>query len=448
MKSPKLHFYAGTLLNPRGDRDCQVFPRGMIVVQSLDKGSIIRDLGAYAEMKRRYSKAIQPKNMIDFGDAVILPGFFDMHFHWVQDEVRTLPKDSLLNWLEKYTFPAEMKFSSTRYSRNRARIFFKRLSRVGTIGGAIFSSIHENALHAAMKEVKGDFVIGNVQMNMNSPEALTQTEKESVGGVKRLFRKYGNRYAFTPRFAITTSPRVMSAGGGLADRLKAFKQSHLSETQSEIQFTLSMYKNIPGFERVKTYTGIYHRAKMLGPRSLMAHGIHLSPSELELLRKTRTALIHCPTSNAPIGERGLGSGLFDFKKVNRKKIRWALGSDIGGGPFLSMFDVMRSFVEQNQRVGRIGATRVSALYRATLAGAEILGISGRAGNLDPGKEASFIIVPLSGASEELSAERLLARMIDLHSSRREKYDDCVSHVFLRGRRIYPDSPHSAGLDRS
>jgi guanine deaminase len=180
----------------------------------------------------------------------------------------------------------------------------------------------------------------------------------------------------------------------------------------------------------------------------MAHGIHLSPSELELLRKTRTALIHCPTSNAPIGERGLGSGLFDFKKVNRKKIRWALGSDIGGGPFLSMFDVMRSFVEQNQRVGRIGATRVSALYRATLAGAEILGISGRAGNLDPGKEASFIIVPLPGASEELSAERLLTRLIDLHSSRREKYDDCVSHVFLRGRRIYPDSPQSAGIDRS
>ncbi|NDF14240.1 guanine deaminase [bacterium] len=437
MRPPPLQFFTGNILNPRGDRECQLFSMGVMVVERRRGGSVIRELLAPEEAREKYASSMTGANTIDFGESLILPGFFDMHFHWVQDDVRTMPKDSLLQWLEKYTFPAEMKFVSSRYSREKARIFFRRLTKAGTIGGAVFSSVHENALHAAMKEARGDFIIGNVQMNMNSPDDLTRTERHSISGVRRLFRRYGRRYAFTPRFAITTSPQVMLAGGMLADRLGAFKQSHLSETLAEVDYTLSLYRKIPGFERVRTYTGIYRKAAMLGPRSLMAHGIHLSPAEMEILRRTRTSLVHCPTSNAPLSERGLGSGLFDFARVNRQKIRWALGSDIGGGPFLSMLDVMRSFVEQNGRAGRRGATRVSALYRATLAGAEILEVDDRTGNLDPGKEASFIVIPLPGSGQERKPEQLLTRLLDLHASRRERYDECVSEVFLNGQRVFP-----------
>jgi guanine deaminase len=439
MSAAQLQFFAGTLLNPRGDRDCQIFPRGVLVVEKRHESAWIREVLPWEEARKRHLRVMRSSNTRDFGDSVILPGFFDMHFHWVQDDVRTLPKDSLLEWLEQYTFPAEMKFASTAYSRKKAKSFFRRLTRVGTLGGAVFSSVHETALHAAMREARGDFIIGNVQMNMNSPEALRQTGPESVAGVKRLFVRYGTRYAFTPRFAICTDPGVMDFGGKQADRLKAFKQSHLSETQAEIDFTLALYRKIPGFERVRTYAEIYQRASMLGPRSLMAHGIHLSNSELELIRKTRTVIVHCPTSNAPLAERGLGSGLFDFRGANRRKIRWALGSDIGGGPFLSMFDVMRSFVDQNTRAGRRGATCISALYRATLAGAEILGVGKRTGNLDRGKEASFIVVPCPGASSEIRAEALLSRLLERHASHRERYDDSVSHVYYRGKRVFPAS---------
>src|SRR5690606_22243764 len=107
-----------------------------------------------------------------------------------------------------------------------------------------------------------------------------------------------------------------------------------------------------------SYTEIYQRTGMLGPRSLMGHGIHLAPEELKLLKKSKTVLVHCPTSNAPIKQQGLGSGLFDFRGVEKARIRWALGSDIGGGPFLSMLDVIQSFVDQNRRVGIKEATYV------------------------------------------------------------------------------------------
>jgi guanine deaminase len=171
---------------------------------------------------------------------------------------------------------------------------------------------------------------------------------------------------------------------------------------------------------------------MLGERSLMGHGIHLSPAELKVLHKTKTSVIHCPTSNAPLKEQGLGSGLFDFKKIERAKVRWSLGSDIGGGPFLSMFDVMRSFVDQNARKKNKGATFVKALYRSTLAGAEIMGVGERTGNLDPGKDASFIVVECKERATD--PEGLLKKLTTRHAKNRVAYDRPVKAVYLQGEK--------------
>lgn len=432
MATRKLSFYIATILNPHSDKQCDYYPEGALVVEGKGKKARIRELLSLKEAKKKYQKEMTRDNTTEFKSAVIMPGFFDMHFHWVQDDVRQMPKDSLLQWLEKYTFPTEMKYAEKKYSRTKASDFFRKLTLIGTFGGACYSSIHEEALKAAMKEVRGDFVIGNVLMNMNSPETLTQSEEESLKLTEKFINKYGRRHCFTPRFAITTTPYVMKKGGRMADKAKCFKQTHLSETPQEIEFVLSIYRKFPGFEKVKSYTEIYQKTGMLGKRSLMGHGIHLSPQELKVLSSTRTSVIHCPTSNAPIKEQGLGSGLFDFRKIEKAKIRWALGSDIGGGPFLSMFDVMRSFVLQNAKKGIKEATFIKALYRSTLAGAEILGVDDRTGNLDPGKEASFIVVGLKGSAR--TPEQLLKKVINGHSKDRRGFEKLVRTVYLNGRK--------------
>lgn len=429
----KLNFYIATILNPHDDKNCDYFPHGLLVTQSKGKEVKVKDLLPLEKGVKKYGPLMNKKNTVDFGHCLLMPGFFDMHFHWVQDDVREMPKDSLLGWLEKYTFPTEHKFRNKKYTETRARIFFKRLAEEGTIGGGCYSSIHEHALNAAIKNARGHFVIGNVLMNMNSPANLTQTEEESLKLTKKLIQKHGRKHCFTPRFAITTTPRVMKEGSKMADKAKCFKQTHLSETPQEIEFVLSIYRKLPGFEKVKSYTEIYEKTGMLGKRSLMGHGIHLSDKELKTLKKTKTSVIHCPTSNAPLKEKGLGSGLFDFRKVEKAKVRWALGSDIGGGPYLSMFDVMRSFVEQNKNEGRKGATYVKALFRSTLAGADILGVN--SGNLDKGKEASFIVVPMKMKNIPKDAEKALKELIEPFRKNRKKYGDLVKSVYLNGERI-------------
>ena len=430
MALQKMIFYRATILNPQSDKKCDFYRDGILVV----KGSNIKDILPYKKALAIYGDKLT-KNLKDLGNSVILPGFFDMHFHWVQDDVRQMPKDSLLTWLEKYTFPTEAKYKNKGYAEKKAKGFFEKLARTGTIGGACYSSVHEHAVEAAMKYVKGDFVIGNVLMNMNSPKNLTQSETESLSLTKRLIKKFGKRHSFTPRFAITTTPKVMKEGSRLADKAGCFKQTHLSETPQEIDFVLSLYREMPGFEDVSSYTEIYEKTGMLGKKSLMGHGIHLSPKELKVLKKSETAVIHCPTSNAPHEQLGLGSGLFDFRMIEKAGVRWSLGSDIGGGPFLSMFDVMRSFVDQNRNTGVEEATYIKSLYRATLAGAEILGVGKKTGNLNPGKEASFIVVPMHDSARE-NAEKTLESMLSPYFYEREKYEDIVNGVFLKGHTVF------------
>ncbi len=429
MASRKYAFYRASILNPRGDKACDYWPDGVLVTE----GETIREILPYRDACAKYVEHFHGDNLHEFPGQVLMPGFFDMHFHWVQDDVRLMPKASLLEWLDKHTFPAEARFRNKAYAKREAKRFFHRLARVGTLGGACYSSVHEHALDYAMEEAVGDLLIGNVLMTMQSPASLQQKSGAALKAALRGMRKYRERYVLTPRFAIATDPACMAAAALEADRRAIYKQSHLSETPGEIAFVLELYRGIPGFENVKSYTEIYQRAHMLGPRSLMAHAIHLGKAEWSLLKRTRTALVHCPTSNAPLKERGLGSGLFDYPSAERHRLRWALGSDIGGGPYLSMLDVMDSFVRQHGRVRRKDATRVKALYRATLAGAEILGVDGRTGNLRKGKEANFVLVQ-GPKRKAVDAESCLKAVLK-RGSDRAAYDKRVKAVYWRGERL-------------
>lgn len=425
----------GHILNPISDKKCEYIPNGAMILKLSKRDRqevyLIDQIGPAKKILKNFE---QVAKIIDFSDSVIMPGFFDMHFHWVQDDVREMPKDSLLEWLEKYTFPTEAKYKNKKYTYNKAKSFFSKLIKMGTLGGACYGSIHEHSVEYGLEKVIGDFTMGNVLMTMNSPKYLTQSKKEAISSVKKLGKKHGAKYAVTPRFAITTDPETMQKAAKIGKANRNFIQTHLSETPAEIESVLDIYHSIKGFEKVKTYTDIYKKVGMLSSKTIMGHGIYLSKRELGLLAKSKTAVAHCPTSNAPIKEKGLGSGLFDFKRTERLGVRWALASDIGGGPYLSMFDVMGSFVRQNSKAKVKGATYTKALYRSTMAGAEILKVSHKAGNLLPGKDANFIIVdlPKKLKTSNKSAESILELIISKHSKKRKNYSKLVNHVFYQG----------------
>ncbi|MCT4640798.1 MAG: amidohydrolase family protein [Bacteriovoracaceae bacterium] len=421
------------ILNPLSDKKCEFIKDGAMILKPKNNGFVIEKIGQASKLYKEFDNV----NIVDLSDKVIMPTFFDMHFHWVQDDVRMMPKANLLEWLDKYTFVAENRFKNKTYAKKRAKEFFERIVKTGTLGGACYSSIHEHALDYAFEYATGDFVIGNVLMTINSPKFLTQKPKEATKLADKLSKKYKKKYALTPRFAIATDPVTMSDTAKAAKKNKSFIQTHLSETKNEIDFVTSIYKEMKGFEKIKTYTDIYKKCGVLSSKTIMGHGIHLSKEELATLSKTKTAIAHCPTSNAPHKELGLGSGLFNFKLVEKNNIRWALGSDIGGGPFLSMLDVMRSFVAQNKKAKVSGATYVKALFRSTMSGAQILKLDKKKGNFLTGKEANFVSFDMPKlTAKNLNSENILKKIIESSKNDRSAYDALAQDVFFLGHKIH------------
>lgn len=422
------------ILNPKSDKSCEFVKNGALVLKRSNTGYKVVEYGKEKLVLPKYAskKSIE---VMDTMGKVVMPSFFDTHFHWVQDDVRLMPKKNLLQWLINYTWPYEAKFKDKKYSKMKAEKFAKELTSVGTLGGACYASIHAHTVDDALKNFVGDFVVGNVLMTMESPDYLTQTKKQALKLVDKQTKKFKDSYAVTPRFAPTTHPDVMEEASKMARSNKSFIQTHLSETENEIDYVMGLYKNIEGYEKVKTYTDIYKKAKVLGPKTIMGHGIYLSKDEMITLGKTKTSIAHCPTSNAPVKQLGLGSGLFNFRFAEKHGVDWSLASDIGGGPFVSMFDVMQSFVAQNLKAGVKGATYTKALYRSTVAGARALKLDKTCGNLESGKYANLIILD---APKDLSGgtEKILERIISKNKTSRKKYDSMVEQTFYRGECVF------------
>jgi len=375
---------------------------------------------------------------VEKGSGLLLPAFFDTHFHWVQDDVREMPKASLIEWLQMYTFPEEAKYGCRDFAQAKADYFWKRILAVGTVGGLCYSSIHEVALEVAMEAAPEDFKIGNVLMTMNCPESVRQTPSAAIASVKAGAQLYGDRYLCSPRFAPTTLPDVMKASALVAGDHGCFQQTHLGETLNEVEWVLAIYKELPGFEDVSSYTDIYQRCGMLGLKTIFGHCIYLDDSEWELMAQSGSRIASCPTSNAPIDQLGLGSGLFDFQKAEDYGVPWALASDIGGGPFLSMFDVMRSFVMQNEAAGRrgAGANYTKALHRSSAKGAELMDIGADRGMIAEGYFLDAIKVKMPEGrfdpQDADAAEALLRAVVEALPSR-EASDHYVEATYIKGQ---------------
>jgi guanine deaminase len=321
---------------------------------------------------------------IDLGSKMILPGFVDTHVHLPQFRIMGIGVGELLTWLNNYTYPEEARFHDVEYAAGVAVEFFDALVANGTTTAVIYSSVHEQATDAAFAAAQSKGVrafIGKVMMDRNSPESLLESTDESLASSLRLFEKWDGaddgrlRYIFTPRFAASCTTELMKRVGDIARDRGAFVQSHLSENNDEVEWVRRL------FPSAASYAAIYDSAGLLNERSIMAHCIHLSPDEIGLLSQRRTNIAFCPYSN-----RNLHSGTMPYRQLRTAGLNISLATDVAGGPSLSMLDQMQEAIAAAQ------VPWSEALYLATLAGAKALGLADRIGNLDPGKDADFVVI--------------------------------------------------------
>jgi len=99
-----------------------------------------------------------------------------------------------------------------------------------------------------------------------------------------------------------------------------------------------------------------------------------------------------------------------------------------------MFDVMRSFIDQNKAKKVKGATCTKALYRMTLASAKIMKLDKHLGNFKKGKDATFVVV--NAPKKGKNPEEILLNLVSEHRKNRKNYDSVVERTYLNGKLIF------------
>ncbi len=396
------------------------------------KNGLITSVGRYETTKH-----LIPKDCVvdHYPESLISPGFIDTHIHYPQTEIIGAHGKQLLDWLNDYTFVAEQKYSDKNYAAKKAEFFCKELIKNGTTTALVFCAVYPQSVDALFEEAEKlnmRLIAGKVLMDRNAPEALLDSPQsgydDSKTLIKRWHKKGRNLYAITPRFAPTSTPEQLELAGALwKESPDVYVHSHISENLKEIDWVKLL------FPKAKNYLDVYDSAGLIGKRSLLAHGVHLTEEELCRCHDSDTAIAHCPTSNL-----FLGSGLFKIHNAKNKKrpVKVGLGTDIGAGTSFSLLSTMNESYKVQQMSGS-SLNAIEAFYLATLGGAEALHLEDKIGTFKAGHEADFIVLN-PNATDLLKMRTSLAKNIqELMFVLMTIGDDrCVKATYISGSKVY------------
>jgi guanine deaminase len=385
---PQAKAYRAALLHCLADprevgieRSHEYFEDGLLVVAD----GKVAQIGHAAELLPTLAAGTE---VVEYPNALITPGFVDTHIHYPQTGMIASYGEQLLDWLETYTFPTERAFADQAHAGEVAEVFLNELLRNGTTTALVFGSVHKQSVDAffeACEKRNLRMITGKVLMDRNAPDYLTDTAETGYADSKELIERWHGKgrlhYAVTPRFAPTSTPEQLALAGQLFKEYPdLYMHTHLSENRKEIEWVRELFPERQG------YLDVYDHHGLIGARSVFAHGVHLCDEECQRLGETGSAVAFCPTSNL-----FLGSGLFDLEKVEGFGVRVGLGTDVGAGTSFSQLQSLNEAYKVMQLQGK-KLDPFKSLYLATLGGARALYLDDRIGNLQPGKEADFVVL--------------------------------------------------------
>jgi guanine deaminase len=329
----------------------------------------------------------------DYGkDALISAGFVDTHVHFPQTPMIAAYGEQLLDWLEKYTFPNELKFADKEHANRVARIFLGENLRNGITTSCVYCTVHPQSVDALFEQAEAlglRLAAGKVLMDRNAPDGLRDTVQSGYDQSQALIAKWHGRgrllYAITPRYAGTSSPEQLAAAGALwRAHGDCLMQTHIAESRAEVAWIKELFPDR------RSYLDVYDHHGLCGRRAVFGHGIWLQDDELQRLHVTGASIAHCPTSNF-----FLGSGAFNLARAlaSERPVRVGLGTDIGAGTSFSILATLGEAYKASQLNGQ-SLSACHAYYLATRGSARALYLDDRIGSLAPGMEADLVVLDM------------------------------------------------------
>src|SRR3954468_16227048 len=328
---------------------------------------------------------------IDASGQVVMPGLINTHTHAPMVLYRGLADDlALMDWLQKYIFPAEAKTVTPEFVRAGTRLAALEMIESGTTTYAdMYYFEEEIARTTRAAGLRG--MLGETIIQFPVPDA--KTPAEGLARTERFAREFAGDDLITPAVAphamYTLEPDTLEACRDLADRLHIPVIIHLAETKDELKTAEEKYHATP--------TAFLDSLNFWGPRTLAAHGVHLSSDDIAILARRHVGVSHNPESNMK-----LASGIAPVEAMRKAGIAVGLGTDgAASNNDLDMFEAMRqaAFLHKLVNSDPRAIPAPVALEMATIDGARAMGMEKSIGSLEPGKRADLLIVSMSSARQ-------------------------------------------------
>ena len=361
----------------------RVIDRGAVAIDGRD----IVAVDTAAAIAARY----RGRDTIDAAGGVIMPGLINTHTHAPMVLFRGLADDlALMDWLQRYIFPAEAKTVTADFVRAGTRLAALEMIESGTTTYADMYYFEEEIGRATRAAgLRG--VLGQTIIQFPVPDA--KTPAEGLARTERFAKEFAGddliTAAVAPHAMYTLDADTLKACRALADRLRMPVIIHLAETRDEIKTAEEKYRATP--------TAFLESLGFWGPRTLAAHGVHVTAADIATLAKRRVGVAHNPESNMK-----LASGISPVEDLRRAGVAVGLGTDgAASNNDLDMFEAMRqaAFLHKLKDGDPRAVSARVALEMATIGGARALGMDEAIGSLEPGKRADLVIVSMSSARQ-------------------------------------------------
>jgi cytosine/adenosine deaminase-related metal-dependent hydrolase len=366
--------------------------RGGTVVTMDARRSVVRADVLVAEGRIEKIGRVQSRKakVIDCAGKAVIPGLIQAHVHLCQVLFRNHADGlELLDWLSQRIWPYEAAHDARSLGFS-ARLGIAELLLGGTTAVLDMATVrHTEAVLEAAAESGIRYTGGKCLMDAVSEGPLHEDTDHALHEALALGRKWHGRglirWALCPRFVISCTEKLLGEVRRLSESEGWLVHTHASESRAEVE----VVRRKTGRDNVEYLDDL----GLCGPRTVLAHCVHITESETRILARTGASAVHCPGANLK-----LASGHAPVPRLLAEGVNVALGAD--GAPCNNTLDAFHEMrLAATLHLPQFGPRSMPAaevLAMATVRGAKALGLAGEIGSIEEGKRADITVVDLSG----------------------------------------------------
>lgn len=395
-----------------------VVPRGLVLEEhavAVDRGRIVAVLPSHAAADRFRARAT-----VNLAQHAVTPGFVNAHTHAAMALLRGIGDDlPLMRWLTERIWPLETALVSPEFVYDGGRLAALEMLRSGTTCASDMY-FYPDASVRAFRALGMRAVAGIIAIEVPTGYASDAEDYLRKGLAARDGLRDDPLVSFTlaPHAPYTVSDATLRRIAMLADELDLPIHTHVHETDDEVRRSIAQYGCRP--------LARLDRLGLVSERLIAVHAVHLDDGEIDLLAERGASIVHCPASNLK-----LGSGIAPIAEAVTAGINLAIGTDgAASNNRLDMLSELRlaALLAKGAAEDASVLAAPAALEAATLGGAHALGLHGRIGSIEPGKEADLVAFDLSQAETQPLYD-VISHLV--YSAGREQ----VSDVWVAGQRV-------------